>query len=469
MIKFGTDGWRAIIAEEFTFHNVELVSQAIANYIHKVGQEDQGLVIGYDNRFLSEKFAEIVGEVMLGNGIPVYITAGACPTPVTAFAILEKKAAGAIMLTASHNPSFYNGLKFIPDYAGPAIPEITNEIEKQLQQVMAEPVIKKLSISEAEILGTYHIIHPKDQYLEHIKGLLNLRAIMDAKLEIVIDPMYGAGIGYLDELFKPLNPKVIHNYRDTMFGGSLPEPTLNNLRQMQNVVKELKCDIGLALDGDADRFGIIDGNGNYITPNQVLALVYYHLLTRRGIKGKAARTVATTHMLDRMAKAFDYEVLETAVGFKYIGQMMRENDCIIGGEESGGLSIKGHIPEKDGILACALMAEIMAMTNKSLTENLKELETLYGTVVSERLDIHTSQDVKVKVLEELKGFAPKKVANLGVIDKITKDGVKLLLEDGSFVLIRTSGTEPLFRIYTETYNDTLKVAIQKDVREKLGI
>lgn len=468
MIKFGTDGWRAVMADQFTFANVELVTQSIAGYVNETGSGKKGVIIGYDNRFLAEHFAARVGEVLAGNNIPVLLVEKACPTPVTAYAITTEQAAGAVMLTASHNPPEYNGIKFIPAYAGPAVPAITNRIEEWLHRVLSTGTVQKTSQQEAARQGLWRMINPQNTYLQHLAAIVDLALIKKAALRVVIDPMYGAGIGYLEALLgETCLCTSIHNRRDPLFGGSLPEPTGANLEELRQQVQALGYDLGLALDGDADRFGIIDQDGSYISPNQVLTLVYYHLLKRKGLTGPVARTVATTHLLDRMAEYYGEGVQETPVGFKYIGQMMRENGCILGGEESGGLSICGHIPEKDGILAAALIAEIRASTRKSLQANLDEIYQEFGRVYSERLDIHTGSEQKQEILKKLVDYFPSKFAGTPVTGRLTVDGTKLTLANGSWVLIRPSGTEPLFRVYVEAQSREELKQIQLEIQDEL--
>lgn len=470
MIKFGTDGWRAVIAEEFTFANVEVVAQSIARYVQGEARQDQGVVVGYDNRFLSPQFAQRVGEVLTGNGLPVYFIQGPCPTPVTAYAIVARKAAGAVMVTASHNPPEYNGIKFIPYYAGPALPDITQKIEELLKQVQAEGRVAKISRAEAQKRGLWREIDPKGDYLHHLSRLIDLEAVKQAGLKVVLDPMYGAGLGYLEELLAGIcSYSAIHNYRDPLFGGALPEPTGDNLQELSREVLRTGSDLGLALDGDADRFGIIDADGSYLSPNQILTLCYYHLLKNKGLEGPVARTLATTHQLDRLAQSFGQGVEETPVGFKYIGRMLRERGCILGGEESGGLSIAGHIPEKDGILAAALVLELRAMGGKPLKALLAEVEEQWGKVYSERLDVRTGEEIKERVLAQLGDYFPSKLAGIPVMGRLTVDGVKLILADESWVLIRPSGTEPLFRIYVEAKDPKALRRVQQEVLAELGI
>lgn len=469
MIKFGTDGWRAVMAEEFTFANVELVAQAIAQYVLEEGK-GLGVVVGYDNRFLSRRFAQRVGEVLAGNNIPVYMTSEVCPTPATAYAILTQKSAGAVMLTASHNPPEYNGIKFIPHYAGPALPDITDKIEALLEKVLAHGKVEKLTKEKALAYNLWQEIDPKKAYLKHLRGLVDLELIGQAGLKVVLDPMYGAGIGYLEELLAGIcSYSAIRNYRDPLFGGSLPEPTETNLKELSQEVLRTGSSLGLALDGDGDRFGIIDADGSYLSPNEILTLCYYHLLKNKGVRGPVARTLATTHLLDRLAQSFDQRVEETPVGFKYIGKMLRERGCILGGEESGGLSIAGHIPEKDGILAAALVLELRAMSGKPLKETLREIEKRWGKVYNERLDVRTTAEAKERILSQLETYFPSKFAGLPVVERLAVDGVKFTLAHGSWVLIRPSGTEPVFRIYVEANTPEALRQIQKEVLTELEI
>lgn len=470
-IKFGTDGWRAIMAEDFTFENVKLVAQAIANFLQDNPLKDNGIVIGYDNRFLSENFATEVAKIMAGNGIKALMMNRATPTPVTAYAITVNKAAGAVMLTASHNPPEYNGIKFIPEYAGPALPHITDKIEESLKQVIDAGLVKEMAVKTAQEEGLWQEIDPMPSYKAHIKEIVNMEAIKNANLKIIVDPMYGAGINYLDEILaeEGCNVTALHNYRDPLFGGSMPEPSAKVLTELRDKVIADGADLGLALDGDADRFGIIDSNGDYFVPNKVLFMLYYHLINSRKICGQVVRTVATTHMLDRMAAKCGFTAEETPVGFKYIGESMMNRGSVLGGEESGGLSIQGHIPEKDGILATLLMAEIRAVHGKTLTELLQEISDEYGYMVSERIDIHVEPQEKTRILEDLKTFHPATFNGQAVEKRIDIDGTKIVMADGSWLLIRASGTEPLFRIYVEANSEEQMKEIQEEVKKELRV
>ncbi|MTI85761.1 MAG: phosphoglucomutase/phosphomannomutase family protein [Firmicutes bacterium] len=499
MIKFGTDGWRGIMAEDFTFDNVRLVSRAIADHINDKEMAEKGIVIGYDNRFLADRFANTIADTMVESGIPVYKTETSTPTPVTAFAIKTWDTAGAVMITASHNPPEYNGLKFIPDYAGPALPHITGKIETNIKRLQGgrsgtmTVIPGKRDQEEATALAEMPVedhtpgltmeavdggirpgikeINPFPGYSRHMTNLIDVKAIGRAGLKLIVDPMFGCGIGYLESLLREAGAEVqeIQCRRDPLFGGNLPEPSAKLLGELKEWVLEEKADLGLALDGDADRFGLIDSDGSFITPNQFLPMLYYHLVKNRGMRGPVTRTVATTHLLDRMAGEFGEEVYETAVGFKYIGQNLLEKGCVLGGEESGGLSIKGHIPEKDGILAGLLAAEIVAVHGKGLREFLQELYQEFGSVYSNRLDVHTSPEEKERVLAEIQDFVPDRLAGVPVEKRITLDGVKTVLKDGSWVLVRPSGTEPLFRIYAEAENEGRVKELQQEMCNKLGL
>lgn len=469
-ISFGTDGWRGILAEDFTFDNVRLVARAVAIYMIAHELAEWGIVVGYDSRFLSERFAAETAETMSSHGIPVFLAESAVPTPVTAFAVKLYNAGGAVMLTASHNPPEYNGFKFIPDYAGPALPHITSEIENNIRVLQKAGRVGGFP-SGRSAKAPVKKVDPRGEYSLHIAALVDMGAIGRAGLKVAVDPMYGAGAGYLEELLKKAGAEVeaIRGCRDPLFGGSMPEPTAKSLTGLKELVIKGGADLGLALDGDADRFGIIDSNGDFITPNQFLPLLYYHLITVKGLKGPVARTVATTHMLDRMAERSGFQVEETPVGFKYIGQCLAEKGAVLGGEESGGLSVKGHVPEKDGILAGLFAAEIVAVHGQTLTGLLGEIAGEYGSFYSERLDLHTSAAEKERVMGVLKTFQPDQVAGRKVTGRSTVDGVKLLLAGGSWLLIRASGTEPLFRIYVEAGSPEDVRAVQTSARELLGL
>lgn len=461
-IKFGTDGWRGIIAEDYTFANLRRVSAAVARYIKETGQAEQGLVIGRDTRFLAEDFARTVAEIMTAAGIKVYYTAGPMPTPVTAFSVLDKKAAGAVMLTASHNPPEYNGFKFIPDYAGPALPHITDRITA---------LIPEEASSSGGNEGLMEEFDPKPAYYDFLSRQVDMDKIKSSGLRVVINSMHGAGIGYLEDIFSSLGLQVTsqRNWRDALFGGQMPEPKPGLLEDLRQAVLAGQGELGLALDGDGDRFGIIDVTGEYILPNEVLALLARYLIEVKGAKGTIARTVSTTTMVDRIADRFGISVIETPVGFKYLAQAMLEQQAFLAGEESGGLSVGGHIPEKDGILACLLMAEVTAHYGKPLTSVLADIHRDYGRLYTRRLDIRCTPEVKARVLEKLKNYAPSGIGGFKVIDSVDIDGSKFVLEKGSWVLVRPSGTESLFRIYAEAETEKELHEIQQAMVGEIGL
>lgn len=439
------------MCDTFTFANVRLVVQAIAKYLLDSGKAAKGVVIGHDARFLAERFAEEAAKVMIANGIKVYMLPEDAPTPVVAYAVTLWQSAGAVMFTASHNPPEYNGIKYIPEYAGPASTDITAAIERNLSQAMVSEA-ESVDLASAKGQGLLEIIDPKPQYSQHISELVDFDVIRQSGLKIVCDPMYGSGRHYLPDILqaKGCEVETIRGHRDPLFGGGLPEPTARELAPLVDRVRISGSHLGLATDGDADRFGVIDGSGRYITPNQVIALLLVHLVEHRGYKGAVVRTVATTHLLDRLAKKYDLELIETPVGFKYICEKMRSQPVIIGGEESGGLSIGTHIPEKDGILADLLVAEMQAVRHKHLSQVLEEVMAEVGSVYSRRVDLRYPDEKKASLVRELVTDPPKMVAGRGLAQITDIDGAKLILADGSWFLVRPSGTEPLLRIYIES-------------------
>ncbi len=463
-IKFGTDGWRAIMAEEFTFPNVRLVAFAIAKYVKDSQKASKGVVIGYDTRFLSDKFAETCARVLLGADIKVILLERDAPTPVTAFTVVNRNAAGAIMLTASHNPPYYNGIKFIPEYGGPASPQITAQIESNLLTIMPNEKILEKSIEKGIAEKMLEKVEPSEDYFKKITELVDFETIRKSKMSVAYDPIYGTGRNYVDALLvrNNIDVRVIHNMRDPLFGGGMPEPSVEYLSQLTSIVKDNKLALGLATDGDADRFGVIDSLGVYMTPNQLISIIFLHLIKRRKFQGAVVRSIATTHLIDRIAEKFDIPVYETPVGFKYICEKMLAENIIIGGEESGGLSILGHIPEKDGILANLLACEVAAIENKPLSIVYKNLLDEYGEVYTDRINIHLkSEEQKNSIMHKLKIDPPSFIMNVKVNSINDIDGYKFLLKDGSWVLVRASGTEPVLRIYIEGTSKDMLRKLQK--------
>lgn len=445
MIRFGTDGWREVVADGFTFSNLRLVTRGIALYLNGIINKPK-IVLGYDCRFMGDDFAGVVAVEMARNGIKTVLGEEAFPTPVVAYAVKARGADGAIMLTASHNPYYYNGLKFIPEYAGPATTDITGKIEEAIKKCSAE---KNADDYNSSLIETADLSR---EYMRHVLEFIDVKTIRNASLKVGIDPYYGAGRRLMPELAEVagLSAVAIHVETDPMFGGTLPDPSEDNLVELKELVVKQKMDAGLALDGDADRFGIIADDGSYLSANQVASLLLIHMVKNRGAAGAVVRTVATTHLIDSIAADLNIKVIETPVGFKHVGKLMREEQIIIGGEESGGLSVLGHVPEKDGILANLLVVEMIAKEGKPLSQIWADVTSKYGHFYNERLDIHLPAGRKEEKLAELKVNPPESVGGLKVENVDTKDGVKLILSNKAWLLIRASGTEPLVRAYVET-------------------
>ena len=445
-IKFGTDGWRGIIADDFTFSNVRKVTRAIAAYLETAYDKSRPVLIAYDTRFLADEFARTSGAVLADLGWNVKITVRDCPTPVIAYNAKHLNSAGALMFTASHNPAPYCGIKYIPDYAGPATPGITDTIVANIETASEE-------LPESNPSGTISTFDPKPAYLDFIYKLLDVEKIRSANLKVKYDALYSTSRGYLDEVLQYCGTQLesFHTWRDVLFGGGMPEPKGDQLVELVEAVKNDKADLGLATDGDSDRFGIVDELGNVLTPNTVLLVLARHLIKNKGKSGAIVRTVATTHLLDNFAAKYGLPIYETAVGFKYIGEKMRETTVLIGGEESGGLSVIGHIPEKDGVLADMLVAEAIAYEGKPLSQLVQEaIAEADGPLYNNRLDLHLTEAHKNAVIKSYTQNPPSQVAGISVKEVGRKDGIKLYLAEGSWILLRPSGTEPLVRVYIET-------------------
>ena len=440
-IKFGTDGWRAVVGKDFTAGNVEIVTKAIAKYVFENFGIYKKILVGYDPRNMAKEFAKQCADSLAGFGFRVLLSNKVIPTPVLAYNARIKDAC-AVMFTASHNPPEYLGIKFIPDYAGPATSDITDEIVANLEAEF-EPKIKG-SVKEVDFA-------PK--YFEHIKSLINFDKIRKLNKNIIFDGLYSATIGYFDKILSNEDIKfdAINMRHDPQFGGGMPEPKPQYMQDLIEMVKKTPNAVGFANDGDGDRFGVINENGEYVTPNEIIAILLLHLKKHKNMEGSLVKTVGASLMLDKIAEKCGVEVIETAVGFKHVGDAMRKFNPIIGGEESGGLSIRGHIPEKDGILANLLVLEAMAYENKTLIELQEEIQQLAGCkFYNDRVDLklETREEIE-KVLDKFK--TTDEFAGMKVLRKDFKDGVKLYLDDNaSWVLVRPSGTEPLLRIYFES-------------------
>ena len=446
MIKFGTSGWRGIIGEDFTFANVRIASQGIANYLKKSRQKGSGIVVAYDTRFLSEKFASEAARILAFNGIQAFLCNRDVPTPCVSFETIRRKAMGAINFTASHNPPEYNGLKYSTANGAPALPEVTKQIEREIQTLQERN--EKLDVYEkAELIET---IDPKDRYLSELRNKVDVDVIRKSGVRIAIDSLYGTARDYLDYflLEAGVELKIIHNYRDPYFGGFSPECNEKNLSELRKIVTTEKFDLGLATDGDADRFGVIDERNRFVSPNTILALLAVYLKRHREIPGGLARSVATTHLIDAIAKKLDVPLYETPVGFKYIGELILADKIAMGGEESAGMSMYRHLPEKDGILACLLVAEMVARTGKRLHELTEEVHREFGFYYSKRTDMKLTAQLKETLASKL-AHPPAALDGLKVRDVNTSDGVKLIFDQNTWLLFRLSGTEPVARVYAE--------------------
>jgi phosphomannomutase len=447
-IKFGTDGWRGLIADDFTFANVCKVTRAIAAYLSTAYSQDRPVLVAYDPRFLADKFAHTAAEILADLGWTVKIVDRDCPTPVIAYNARLLNSAGALMFTASHNPAPYCGIKYIPDYAGPATLEITDTIVGNLANASDAPAAN----NHPERISLFD---PQPEYFKFIYTLLDVERIRSAKLKVKYDAMYSTSRGYLDKVLTHCGCEIetFHMQRDVLFGGGMPEPKAELLGELIAAVQKDRADLGMATDGDADRFGIVDELGNVLTPNIVLLVLAKHLIKNKGKTGAIVRTVATTHLLDNFAAKHGVPLVETSVGFKYIGEKMREMPVLIGGEESGGLSIIGHIPEKDGILADMLIAEAIAYEGKPLSQIVAEVVAeAGGPLFNRRIDLHLDNAHKQAVMKTYTEQPPTSIAGIAVKSVNPQDGVKFYLEDGSWVLLRASGTEPLIRVYLETHS-----------------
>jgi phosphoglucomutase len=453
-IKFGTSGWRGILAEDFTLDNVRVVVQAIADDLHEQGLGQRGLVVGHDSRFFGERFAHETARVLAGAGIKSFVCKRDTPTPVIADEIMRRGTDGAINFTASHNPYEYNGIKFSTAWGGPALPEVTARIEQRANTLLGQVCYKEMALDQAVRHGLVEEIDPMPAYLDVIRKKVDLEAIGRSGMTVIFDPMFGAGRDYVDSVLVEagLLVQTINGTRDPYFGGMPPDPGPAHLKSLvDRVTGDPRVVLGLATDGDADRYGIIDADGTFIEPNYILALLYDYLIRRKGESGDAARSVATSHFLDAVAAHHGYRVRETPVGFKYIGEFIRDNLIVIGGEESAGLSLRGHVPDKDGILACLLVAEMVAVEGRPIGDLLHDLYARVGTFHSARTNLRLSPALAESIADKL-ASPPDRLAGKTVRECVTTDGVKLLLEDGAWILFRKSGTEPVVRVYSEAHS-----------------
>jgi alpha-D-glucose phosphate-specific phosphoglucomutase len=456
-IKFGTDGWRAVISETFTFGNLRLVSQAIADYIREENQSNPSVIIGFDTRFLSDRYAAEVARVMAANRIDTWLARADTPTPAISYAVQHKSATAGVMITASHNAPRYNGIKLKSCYGGSASPSHNQRVERLLDRNLSSGRGPNLmDLNEAIRRDRVHKFDPSWAYYEHLSSLVDLDIVSGGELRLVADGMFGSGRGAFGEVLAR-GRTTVHNIRHEMnpgFGGIHPEPITQHLGLLMSTIQSGHWDVGLATDGDADRIGAVDAKGDFVDPHRIFALVLNYLLQKRGLRGKVVRTVSTTRMIDRIAAAYNLELIETAVGFNHIADLMIANGVVMGGEESGGMSIQGHIPEGDGVLMGLLLLEVMAEAKAPLHDLVADLLAKFGPAQYARKDMKLTRPVeKERMVKMLLNLIPKAIAGVVVEDVQTVDGVKYYLEDGSWLLIRPSGTEPVLRVYAEAAND----------------
>lgn len=450
MVKFGTGGWRAVIGDGFTKANIQLLARALSDKMKAEGKTDKGIVIGYDRRFLAKEAMQWAAEVFAAEGITAYLVNKSSPTPLIMFYVMKHDFPYGMMVTASHNPAVYNGIKVFTAGGRDADESQTKEIEEYIGKLDGEP-IREMEYEKALSLGLIREIYPLNEYLDNIIAAINMNAIREKGLRVVLDPLYGVSETSMAVILYTARCEleVIHGRHDTLFGGKLPAPNAVTLIPLQNAVTDRRADIGIATDGDADRIGVIDDTGRFLHPNDILVLLYYYLVKYKGWEGPVVRNIATTHMLDKVAERFGQKCYEVPVGFKHISAKMSAAGAIIGGESSGGLTVRGHINGKDGIYAAALLVEMIAVTGKKLSEIYKEIEDECGSIFMEERDYKFNQEKKEAMHKLL--MVEKKIPELPFeIDKVSYlDGSKVYFKNGGWVIGRFSGTEPLIRVFCE--------------------
>ena len=471
-IKFGTDGWRAIIAEDFTFENVRICAQGTADLINAGNQPERGIVIGYDTRFLSEEFARAVAEVMTANGIPTMLCDRPAPTPTVSYDLVSRYAGAGAIITASHNPANYNGFKYKPDYGGSASPEIVEQLESRIAAVEQHGVVNRMPLHEAERQGLLEIFDPEPEYLAHLATIVDVQAIRNAGLNVVVDSMYGSGAGYLKKLLEGGTTRVveIHGERNPAFPGmAQPEPIAHNLTELIEAVQDHNADVGIALDGDADRLGMVDESGNFVTTLQTFALLCYHLLENLGQRGPLVRSITMTSMIDRLAELYDVPIFDTPVGFKFLGPVLMAEEAIAAGEESGGYAFRGNVPERDGILSGLLILDMIVKTQMEPSDLIDELVEKVGPHFYDRWDVSFDPSQRDAIEQSVRVSFPSTLAGKTVVQVDERDGIRFVLESGHWSLIRFSGTEPLLRIYAEGESPAEVAALLGEARAMTGV
>lgn len=466
-IKFGTDGWRGVIAREFTFENLSIVTQATMDWMTRKGLASQGLVVGYDRRFLSREFALRVAEIAAGNDIKVFLCDEVAPTPAVSWAAKELKAGAGVMITASHNPPIYNGFKVKENFGGSARPETTQLLEHIVAENRAEGrLVRSLSFEEACRAGKVEQFDASSGYMKQLGHLVDIEAIRKAGIAAVADPMFGAGSGFFNRL---LEIDEIHAEQNPSFGGRSPEPIGENLQELCGLLASGRYRVGLALDGDADRIGAVDERGEFFSSHAIFTLLLKHLVERKGLSGGVVKTVSSTRMIDLLAQKYGLPLYETPIGFKHICELMLDKQILMGGEESGGLGISGHIPERDGVLMGLLLLETVAVTGKGLRQQLEEIMDEIGLFYYHRIDAHIEVEAKEALLQRLKNNPPEVVAGRAVATTNFSDGFKFVFDNGDWLLIRPSGTEPVLRLYSEASEQAMVDTLLQYARQFAGI
>ena len=451
-IKFGTDGWRAVIGEDYTFDNVRAVTQATAEYLLRHDLASRGVVVGYDTRFLSGSFARAAAEALAANDIAVALTPEFVPTPVLSHAVGEREAGAGVMITASHNPARWNGFKIKLASGAPATEAVTGAIERAVPSVIADGRVRRVEIGDAEKRGAIERFDPAPEYLNAIRGFVDIEAIRNAGLSVLVDSMYGTGAGWTANAIGEGSTRIreLHGERNPSFPGlRAPEPIASNLGEFLTLLAQNEFAVGLATDGDADRFGLGDEHGRFVTQLQTFALLVYYLLEVRGDRGAIVRSMNTTRMVDKLGARFDCPVVETPVGFKHLSVKMTELDALIAGEESSGFGFRGHIPERDGILSGLMMLDCLTQTKLTPSQLLAELQEMVGPHEYDRIDITLRPDEHDEIRKRLADAGPSEIAGLRVVSRDTLDGFRFTLDGDWWLLLRFSGTEPLLRIYAE--------------------
>ena len=471
-IKFGTDGWRAIAGEDYTVENVRLCAQGTAAFLLEQGVAARGLVVGYDTRHGSEEFAAAVAEVTCANSVPTFLCDRPAPTPVISYNLVAREAGGAAIITASHNPAQWNGYKYKPHYGGSASTTVVEQLERHIGAAESSGAVHRMPLEEAQAQGLLEYIDPEPVYLGHVAGLVDLGEIRAAGLKVVVDSMFGAGSGYLAKLLAGGTTEVteLNAERDPAFPGILqPEPIAQNLGRLMTTVPAMEADVGLATDGDADRLGVVDETGRFVTTLHTFALLSLHLLEFLGLRGPLVRSITMTSMIDRLGAIYDVPVFDTPVGFKHLGPVMIAEEAIAAGEESGGYAFRGHIPERDGILSALMLLDMMVKTGKSLSELLEVLAEKVGPHFYDREDLSFDEEERGDIEARVRAARPTSLGGREVEGTDDQDGVRFLLEGGYWALIRFSGTEPLLRIYAEGHSPDQVADILDEARTLAGL